>query len=519
MKLSALLVICFLSLCFLPLQQVSVSWSYLGNKEVKFGISNASNQVPPFFFFDDGHFAIRTNPRHEYHSPGLYEPEVYAATVYNPTLPTKVSSPIPPINLNSANGTGSSTAAQLMNSAVQVGQSWAAVASNKLIYIISFTYPVGGTLPISGTIEFNLDPGIHYHTHYNPAGSPSTYNDWADLGDHTQTGQGDKVSWNFTNLKPNEVRHLYVEVDIPNNRAGTDIRSDVIMYGMNPHNEGTFLVEDHLESAVAGGPRDPNNIEVDYDVIHAMIDQNQQLTYTVNFQNNGNWYAHDVIVEVNLDEVFTLGGNSVQITDSSFPCSLTQVTDNMIEVTFSNIMLPGSNQESPNTFTYDQTTGYVSFTLCTRDQLSSGDVIPADAVIYFDSEPPIATNIAESTSHWDSPGAPYCDAVDTDQDDNDYSSLQQPMLPAPVKQLTAYPNPFIQVLTIPYEVNTLSGSMVKISLIHLSGKEQRTLFEGFQLPGVHQLHYQTDATLPAGVYILEVNDGTHTNSQRLIKVE
>ena len=509
-------------LCSLELSAQTLTVSNLSNRMVQFdltntNVSNTQQQAPPFYFFGDGHFSIREDPLHEFHSAGTFDTEVYTA-VYNPTLPTLFTTQT--IGLNQATGSGSSTALQSVGSqSVEVGQSWAAVAGQKMIYIVSFTYPFPVNHgPINGTIELELDSKVTFQQVLNPPQASKTYNDWADLGSPSggTPGQPPRVDWHFDNLMDGEVRHLYVEVFVNGNAANQSLFTNITMTGDDPSSaSGRFIRNNVQSTVVASTPRDPNNLVVDHEIVLAGTG-GQVLEYTVNFQNDGFWYAEDIEIVVDLDDEETEGGLSVQLLDSTAPCYLSSQMDGEVIIRFEDIFLPGSNQAWP-TFTYDQTTGSVKFSLCTKPQLDPGSHIDASATIFFDSQPGVQTNTAETLAEYGVPPAPFC--FDEDEDLVDGLVVDDTMeegVTAPGAK--AFPNPFTNRISTQYDVQNHDGAQVEIRLHSLSGQIQQVLFSGFQPRGSYLESFDLSQLAP-GAYLLEIWDGTQRITKRIVKMD
>jgi len=75
-----------------------------------------------------------------------------------------------------------------------------------------------------------------------------------------------------------------------------------------------------------------------------------------------------------------------------------------------------------------------------------------------------------------------------------------------------YPNPFNPSTTIKYSVP--AQSKIKITLYDIIGNEVRTLFEGIQPSGVHEINLTAD-NLPSGVYFVSM---TAENFNKTIKI-
>ncbi|MDI1257388.1 MAG: T9SS type A sorting domain-containing protein [Flavobacterium sp.] len=128
---------------------------------------------------------------------------------------------------------------------------------------------------------------------------------------------------------------------------------------------------------------DPNEIAVQQG---AKILQNQvadYLNYTIHFQNIGNADAVNVKVITELDP--KLDWASFRPVGSTHNFT-TERLGNALTFSFNNINLPGSVQDEP------ASNGYVIFKVKPKPTMVVGDIIAADANIYFDFNAAIATN-------------------------------------------------------------------------------------------------------------------------------
>jgi hypothetical protein len=508
-----------------------------GTRFVDYTLNGVQTRWPAFYFFEDGHFSLKQNPGHEYFTGGTHTPRVYSATNYDPTFPSRVGSvsnpnTVPSNTIPFVGSLGSSSTNRprfrAMSSIfglsrlhpVNIGTSWGAVDGRKQLYIITFTNPYTdpGIPAVDGSIIFDLNPVIQTPNVeiWNPATTPnSSYNGWADGGrkNTNSTGDVESIEWLYSDLKPGEIRHLYVEVELPVGSHSQSLVSSVEMRW-----DDMFLGTDSRTATVATSvrkePRDPNFIEVNHDFVRN-AHPSQELEYTVGFFNDGEWYAEDVFVYVNLDEGETLGANSVELLSSSFPCKLSIITDNRVLFTFNDIFLPGLGQDS--TFTHSDVSGFLRFSLCTNDNLQPGPdhLITADAEIYFDAIGPVITDPDTTEVEGGISNAPFCD-VDGFLDG--LSTPDQPISDGASFNSDAYPNPFSNQLHVPYEVLNEEGGNVSIKLYTITGQEQITLFSGYQYQGIYNFTHDT-SSLPAGSYLLVIQNGNQRNTQRLIKLD
>lgn len=142
-------------------------------------------------------------------------------------------------------------------------------------------------------------------------------------------------------------------------------------------------------------PNDKTGYPTGLDQQHYIF-PNQQIQYLVRFQNTGNDTAYTIIVRDTLD--VNLNIYSVVPGASSHNYSFRMYGPRVLEWTFSNILLPDSNTNEP------QSHGFIMFTVDQLNDLAPGTVIHNDADIYFDFNPPVITNETVHTIRTSIPG-------------------------------------------------------------------------------------------------------------------
>lgn len=133
------------------------------------------------------------------------------------------------------------------------------------------------------------------------------------------------------------------------------------------------------------GSYDPNDKSVhpNADLIYDQNILDQELLYTIRFQNTGNYPADFVILRDTFE--MTLDPNSIDILSYSHQCEWQIKDGRVLEVKFPNINLPDS------TVSEVLSQGYVTFKLKLNQNVETGTVIANKASIYFDYNPPIVT--------------------------------------------------------------------------------------------------------------------------------
>jgi hypothetical protein len=112
-----------------------------------------------------------------------------------------------------------------------------------------------------------------------------------------------------------------------------------------------------------------------------------RLDYIIEFQNEGDDDAYDVVIEDTLE--YGLIPSSLILSESSHPYSAS-LKDNVLRITFRDIYL------KPKKFDELRSKGFISFSIETRDNLKEGDKINNRAYIFFDLNKPVITNDIET---------------------------------------------------------------------------------------------------------------------------
>ncbi len=117
------------------------------------------------------------------------------------------------------------------------------------------------------------------------------------------------------------------------------------------------------------------------------------LTYTIHFQNTGSYYAQNIYIIDTIDTNHEV--SSMQILFSSHDCNVSVSETGIVRFSFNDINLPYNNS-------YGEilSSGFVSYTIKTKPNLSPGTVMGNGAAIFFDYNQPIFTNTVVNTIEW-----------------------------------------------------------------------------------------------------------------------
>ncbi len=151
---------------------------------------------------------------------------------------------------------------------------------------------------------------------------------------------------------------------------------------------------DILQQIITGS-YDPNDKAVwpSFDLAHTYLaDVDSLLRYTIQFQNTGTDTAFTIVVVDTISEFLDI--TSLNVLGSSHPCTWEITGQNILRVTYDNILLPDSNTNEPASH------GLFSFSITHLPSILLQPLpylLENIAAIYFDFNPPIITNAAFST--------------------------------------------------------------------------------------------------------------------------
>ncbi|WP_159427079.1 DUF7619 domain-containing protein [Formosa haliotis] len=199
------------------------------------------------------------------------------------------------------------------------------------------------------------------------------------------------------------------------------------------------------------------------------------LTYTIRFQNDGNFSAKDVFIIDVLDEKFDQ--YSLSFLESSHPMSIEIIPseeENIVKFNFNDIYLDyTANSETENQ-------GYVTYMIKVKDDVDVGDILENQASIYFDQNPPILTNVTQNK---------FTEMIlDVDEISENEDSIQ------------AYPNPVEDVIYLK-SANSLEFEVALYTLLgqHILTKSNNVGHASLKV-----------SDLKTGMYLLKITSNKDT---------
>lgn len=357
------------------------------------------------------------------------------------------------------------------------------------------TYKSTGTTVESGTIELNRNNELRTFVTSEPI-----YD--------SISRDSSLIYWNYNNLRPYEERRICVSIEMPDFTAMGDT-----IHSIASITNGSIVYSSDTVRQIVTCSYDPNDKKVVpvglFEEHYVLMDE--ELEYTVRFQNTGNDTAYDVVIIDTLSQYLDL--STFTVLSSSHNVQTTYTNEGVVLFRFDNIMLVDSVANELESH------GYVSYTIRPKSITEENSVVLNTAYIYFDSNPAVVTNsvfntlVSEILFDTDSDGVHDRDDAfpndptewaDSDNDgvgdnadaypndpnqwlDNTNVSEQQ-------KLLSISPNPAQEQLYVK------GNTSVEYTITELSGK---TIEMGTILHGLVDIK-----NLPSGMYNLKIEDQT-----------
>jgi len=210
---------------------------------------------------------------------------------------------------------------------------------------------------------------------------PSTFN---FLNANTPVSQqiGDTLIWNNINLNALSSTNFDMIWNVPSN-ATLDTLYQIQAWVITTLNDSTPSNNYTQFNDIIRASYDPNDKAVNISQLDP-DNLDQELKYTIRFQNTGTDTAFTVIIRDTLSNHLDM--STFKILGASHPYSFIVRDHGLLEVFFQNILLPDSFTNEP------QSHGFVQYVAKPKSTLQIGDQILNTALIYFDFNTPVVTN-------------------------------------------------------------------------------------------------------------------------------
>lgn len=240
--------------------------------------------------------------------------------------------------------------------------------------------------------------------------------------------------------------------------SGTELKKD----------DNQFIDKNEIVGAI-----DPNDILVSPKGIgsNGFINRDQQLTYTIRFQNVGTFYASRIILENKVPENLDLGTFKIESVSHDYLYSIGK--DGSLRVVFHDINLPDSTTNEKGSH------GFFKYSIFPKNDIQGGASIENSVLIYFDYEDPMESNTVLNTIKYS----------------NNPDSYELVVFPSPVET-----DVYFSIDEAVFDRGA-SPLLTIVSLFNSQGREIMRL----ENQGDYLLHFQV-ADLPSGTYYLRGMD-------------
>ncbi len=331
---------------------------------------------------------------------------------------------------------------------------------------------------LSGTITVILDSLVQYNGPYNSGVWPDTV---------IAASTGDTLVWNIADVYSlNNFGYFNYPFTVTTNTSAT-IGDTVCFTVIISSAQGESDTTNNIYTAcfVVGNSYDPNSKEVyphGAGTAGFIPDSTSRLEYLINFQNMGTAAAQNIVVVDTLDA--DLDVSTLEIISSSHSQTTTLLPGNILKFNFSNIMLPDSAHDEPNSH------GYVKYSIALNAGLSPGTQLTNTAYIYFDYNPPVITNTALNTIEFPASVKDFSDA-----------------------RLAIFPNPASSTINVQFEQRKTEKILVK--LVNVTGQ---TVYEEKAVTFLGKYSKTIDISgVSKGIYLLQITTDKQTIQQKVVK--
>ena len=470
--------------------------------KVDYQLDLADPKSHVFILYGDGYFGTQKRPIHKFPSDSIgYTTEAYIVKPYKPNKPPKK------LVSTDSTGTGSThtNTPIKMTGNVDILTSWATASGHENYYIIAFQNS-DDTSTVDGCIELYFKES---ELDIKPL-KIREYNNWVTNRslDTISTNSFDrKITWQFSGLAHQETHYIYVPGTV-NLKVGQNLKIET-KYKVNCQGSGSSSTGSGAGSngfMVRRYPHDPNFKIVDQECLDVNTPF-QSFEYTIGFFNDGDYFAQDVFVKDTISQDLDL--NSFQFSGTEFHYPDIFFNDREVNFEFININLPGTEQEHPMSYSYEDASTFFKFTICNQTPVYPDMCIENRAEIIFDNQPAFITNTASVCEQEECLTATHCGTHRNNfQEEQSDLAKQDPAF-------EIYPNPFTDRINVSFNLEE-EDTKFTLELVDYSGKPIRQLAQSRGTFQNFEKQYYLD-NLPKGIYMIVLRTDQNIYTQKIIK--
>jgi len=459
------------------------------------------------WFFGDGHYSFASSPKHNFADNGhtINRITLYHMDRYKPLPPKRVST----FDANDLGNPYANPDYYTYSSnpiAVDVSTMWEPVNGTEVIYTTLITNNTASS--IEGELDFIIPtdllaiPAEMFSTDINNE-------DWLQLKgiDYDAVSNTARISFNVNAFASGKQRLLHLRFDVIDTGGNEYIHTEAKF-----NVKGSGIERGTLAKRKKGHPHDPNYKLTDEKAICNNTTVNQEIECEIHFQNEGNEFAelieiHDLYSEIDVIDSFSVVSSSLELSDA-------YLIDDKIFFEFDEVLLPGSSQNYPFQYTFEQSRGYVKFVLFTKRCLYrfGEDRLESHAEIEFNNQEPIntdtvGTDIADLC--FDLPSCPSLPDAFADW------FTENPGFEGGDLEIGASPNPHMDVLNLTVAGKSLASEAI-ITIFDAQGRQIDQLTRNILPNHINFIQLNTSTWIP-GIHLILVQHGTNSEMIQCVK--
>lgn len=293
---------------------------------------------------------------------------------------------------------------------------------------------------------------------------------------------GNTLTWNFSALKFETDKNV-IKINCTTSQLSQIGDSIIVLSSISPTTSDANNVDNFVQhkSPIVNG-YDPNLISIvpEGSCNELYLDMDELYTFTIQFQNTGNDEAWGIVIQNHIDS--GLDYNSLVITGASHDYSVSSIVNGIVSFNFPEIYLPDSTSDEINSH------GFITYQIKASPNSVINQVIMNTAGIYFDYNPVVNTNTLTNTLIDE---IPLCVPTST--------------LKLSKNDILVYPNPNNGF----FKIRNLTEQQGQYSIYDITGKSVYN-------SKLQENTTNVDLNLNSGIYILKVNNGNYSYSERII---
>ena len=197
-------------------------------------------------------------------------------------------------------------------------------------------------------------------------------------------GSDGRLFWKYNNIPVSDDRQVQLQLLLPTGTLDTLLYKAEVLYKDSVASSASL----YLSTKCSHDPNDKQVTPLGVNKEKLTL-KNNDLQYTIRFQNTGNDYAYDVKI---LDTLSSqLNWSTFAVTASSHKLRTELSAKGLVTFFFDNIMLPDSATN------YIGSNGFVSYTIKPKTSVTENTKIHNTAHIIFDQNPAVVTNTTLNT--------------------------------------------------------------------------------------------------------------------------